>query len=328
MKYPKFISKESIIGIPAPSGCVGDDLENFDKSLKRFIDKGYKLVETKSVRNIGDVSNTPQVRARELMELFDNNEIDAIVCARGGEFLTDMLPFIDYSKISNNPKWVMGYSDPTNLLYTITTSLDIATIYGHNAASFDSKELHKSQEIGLNVLSGDIPKQESYPFYEKNRDERIDETYNLDTEDIWLSNKDKIDITGRIIGGCIDCLRFLPGTKYDNTSSFLEKYKSDGFIWYFDVFSLNTEDFYLSLFQLKESGWFKYIKGVIVGRVLFPSSNTTMTYEKALTKIFGDIPIIMDADIGHVAPKMTINNGSIVTIKYSNHKGSIEQFLK
>ena len=53
-----------------------------------------------------------------------------------------------------------------------------------------------------------------------------------------------------------------------------------------------------------------------------------MTYEKALKKIFKDIPIIMEADIGHVAPKMTLINGSIVEIKSNNGKGSIQTYLK
>ena len=82
------------------------------------------------------------------------------------------------------------------------------------------------------------------------------------------------------------------------------------------------------MFQLKEAGWFENIEGVIVGRVLFPNSYTSMTYEKALKKIFKDIPIIMEADIGHVAPKMTLINGSIVEIKSNNGKGSIQTYLK
>lgn len=327
MRYPKFINNGDTIGICAPSSGVGDQLEGFELSLDKLKKRGYTIYETKSVRNSGDVSNTSIIRANEVNECFLNDDVSFVMCARGGEFLTDILPFIDYDLMSKNPKWLMGYSDPTNLLYTYTTCCDVATIYGHNAASFDSKHLHSSQEIALDVIGGKIVTQESFPKYEKNRDERVDEDYNLTEDNIWLSNKDNVDITGRIIGGCLDCLRYLPGTKYDQTNKFLEKYKSDGFIWYFDIFSLSADDTYLSLFQLKEAGWFKYCKGVIVGRVLFPSSNTTMTYDKAFSKIF-DTPIIMDADIGHVAPKMTIINGSIAHIKYSNHKGSIELNLK
>lgn len=328
MKYPKFLNKNSLIGITAPSAGVGEYTTDYEKSLNNIKKRGYNIIETSDVRSKGIISAPSEKRAKEVTRLFEDNDVDMIMCATGGDLLTDILPYLDLDKIKNNPKWIMGASDPTNLLYLITTKLDIATIYGHNAASFDSKNLYKSQEIALDYIEGKILKQESYELYEKSKDERIENNYNLTEKVNWKSNKDKINIKGRIIGGCIDCLRYLPGTEFDYTKEFIEKYKEDGIIWYFDIFSMSAEDLYLTLFQLKESHWFKYIKGVIVGRVLFPSTHIGMTYEKALQDIFEDIPIIYDADIGHVCPKMTIINGSIANIKYKNNKGIIEQYLK
>ena len=236
--------------------------------------------------------------------------------------------YIDYDLISKNPKWIMGSSDPTNLLYTITTNLDIATLYGHNAGSFDSKDLHKSQENVFSYIKGKISDQIQYKKYESNSENRVDNNYSLDKKVKWESLNGEFDITGRLIGGCIDCLKYLPGTKYDKTKKFVEKYKEDGIIWYFDIFSMTSEDFYLTLLQLKESGWFNYVKGVIVGRVLFPNSYTTMTYQNALKKVFGSIPLIFNADIGHVPPKMTLINGCIANISFYNDKGIIKQYLK
>ena len=37
-----------------------------------------------------------------------------------------------------------------------------------------------------------------------------------------FTDKTEFDITGRLIGGCIDCLRYLPGTKYDKTKEFID----------------------------------------------------------------------------------------------------------
>ena len=152
-------------------------------------------------------------------------------------------------------------------------------------------------------------------------------TYNL-TEDVYWENinEENITIKGRIIGGCIDAIKNILGTKYDYTKEFIEKYKEDGIIWYFDIFSLTAEDFYLLLIQMKEAGWLDYLKGVIVGRVKYPNSFVEMTYQDALKKVL-DVPVIFNADIGHVAPKMTIINGSIATISSSNGKGTITQEL-
>ena len=321
MKYPKWMKNNANIGVVALSAGVGNDLKSFNKSIKNIKSKGFNIIETASVRSKGEAANAGEVRAKELDELITNKDIDMVMCAAGGDFLIEVLPYVNYDNIKKNPKWLMGASDPTSILYLVTTKLDIATIYGHNAGSFDATNLHKSQEFALEALKGNLEEQKSYDLYESDRSKRVDDYY-LDTKVVWESNKD-IDITGRIIGGCIDCLRDLPGTKYDYTFKFIEKYRDDGIIWYFDIFALTSEDFYRTLIQLRESGWFKYIKGVIVGRVMFPKTFTEMTYYKALLTIFKDIPIIYNADIGHVAPKMTIINGSIAHITCSKGKGTI-----
>lgn len=326
MRYPKFLNSKSIIGITAPSAGVGRNISDYEKSLaniKRFF---TNVIETPNVRVNEEVSSSPEERAIELNSLLTDKNVEAILCATGGDFLTDMLSYIDYELIRENPKWIMGSSDPAIMLYTITTICDIATIYGHNAHSFDSKNLHESQIYALNFLKGNVKAQNSYDKYEKNKSERVDGNYNLEEKVEWITNKD-FDIQGRIIGGCIDCIKYILGTKYDKTKEFVEKYKNDGFIWYFDIFSMTAEDFYLTLWQMKEAGWFEYTKGVIVGRIKYPQTNTHMTYENALYKIFKNIPVVYNVDIGHVAPKMTIVNGSIAHIKCSNKKGQIEQFM-
>ena len=327
MKYPKFLHKESTIGITAPSCGVGEYTEAFNISLNNIKKYVENIKETSNVRTKGDVSSPSKVRAKELHELYEDRNIDMIMCASGGDFLTDMLPFVDLDVIKNNPKWIMGASDPTNLLYLITTALDISTMYGHNAGSFDSEKLHGSQIYALNTIIGIIDKQNSYDYYEKDKNSRINGNYNTTEKVIWKTDN-KLDVSGRIIGGCIDCLKYLPGTKYDYTKNFIEKYKDNGIIWYFDIFNMSAEDFYLTLFQLKEANWFNYVKAVIIGRVFIPSSYTTMTYEKAAKEIFKSIPIIMNADIGHVCPKMTIINGSIAHITCDDGKGQIEFSLK
>ena len=323
MKYPKFHNKDSNLGIVALSSGVGEFLNEYQKSLNNLEKHSFKILETASVRNSGDVSNKEEIRAKELEELVKNKDVDFIMCATGGDFLIEILPYINLDFLKNNPKWLMGASDPTSILYLVTTALDIATIYGFNACSFDHEKLHKSQNNALEIIKGNLIKQNSFDYYEKSRPKNAI-SYNLTEKIYWENLNGDFDITGRIIGGCIDCLSYLPGTRFDYTKKFIEKYKEDGIIWYFDVFSLTTENFYLALLQLKESGWFNYIKGVIIGRIKFPGGFTKLTYQEALIKIFGNIPIVFNADIGHVAPKMTIINGSIAHIISKNKKGSIE----
>ena len=327
MQYPKFLEKGNIIGITAPSQGVGDDIESFEKSLHTLKKEGYQIKETKSVRNKGMASASGKIRAQEFGSLITKKNVKIIMCASGGDFLVEMLPFVNWQHIKENPKWIMGYSDPTYLLYIITTKLDIATIYGCNAGSFDQTNLHECLKNNLKILSGNIVRQDSFSYYQKDWLENSD-GYHLTEKVYWETINKEVDITGRMIGGCLDCLKDLIGTSYDYTKEFIEKYKKDGIIWYFDIFEPSAEVVYRTLFQMKEAGWFKYIKGIIVGRVAFPKHfNENFTYQEALKRMFPELPIIFNADIGHIPPKMTIINGSIAHITCKNGKGAIIQHL-
>jgi len=327
MLYPRFLEKNDIIGITAPSQGVGDHLASFKKSIKTLEEYGYKIKETASVRNKGMVSTTGEKRSQELDEVITDKNVKMIICASGGDFLLEMLPTINWKNIKQNPKWIMGYSDPTALLYITTTKLDIATIYGCNAGSFDQTNLHECLKNNLKILSGNILTQKSFDLYQKGWLEESD-GYNLTEPVYWEDLNGEVNIQGRIIGGCLDCLKDIIGTPYDYTKKFIEKYKDDGFIWYFDVCELSVEEFYRTLFQMKEAGWFEYIKGVVVGRVAVPRCfYKDFSYQDALKKIFPNIPLIFNADIGHVPPKMTIINGSIAKVTCKEGKGAISQTL-
>jgi len=324
MIYPKYLNDKSTIGITAPSAGVGKKLDSFDLSINN-LKKHFNIIETESVRNNSVVSNTPSVRGKEFNELINNKDIDMIFCASGGDFCISSLEYIDFDSLKNNIKWIEGYSDPTSILYYVTTKYDIATIYGNNAGSFDQFKLHKSLEYNIELLKGNVYKQEKYNMYETVRGEK---EYNLIEPVVYKNINGNVDETGRIIGGCLDVLTNIIGTKYDYTKEFIERYKNDSIIWYFDIFSLTTEDLYNKLYQFKYAGYFKYTKCIIIGRILFKNSFTDTTYEKVLKEVLPDIKIIYDFDIGHVPPKMTIINGSLVHIVSNDNEAYLETYLK
>ncbi len=328
MKYPKFLENNSVIGITAMSAGVGRDNESFDLSIKNLNDNGFKVVETDSVRVDSFVSNTGEVRAKELDELVCNDKVGMIMCACGGDFALEMLPYVNSENILKHSKWIMGASDPTSLLYYVTTKFDIATMYGFNAGSFDMRKLHESNKICFEYLRGNLVKQNSYDLYESDRTSRTLDGYALDSKVVYENINGNMNITGRIIGGCIDVLKDLIGTKYDGTKEFIEKYKDDGIIWYFDNFALSSDDFYRTLIQMREAGWFSYTKGILIGRVMYPQIGFDLTYQEALKKAITDIPIVFNVDIGHVPPKMMIINGAIAHVECCVGKGSIEFELK
>ena len=154
MIYPEFIRKEDTIGVSAPSSGLTEPLRinTLNNAIKKFEEKGYKILLTPNVRKNEDgVSSSAYIRSLELASLYQKEEVKAIICATGGEFLLEMLTFFDFSIVQKNIKWLQGYSDPTGLLFTITTNLDIATIYGSNFVGFGMDIWHESLENNLYV---------------------------------------------------------------------------------------------------------------------------------------------------------------------------------
>ena len=109
----------------------------------------------------------------------------------------------------------------------------------------------------------------------------------------------------------------------------IEKYKEDGIVWYFDNFALKSDDLYYTLWQMKEAGWLEYSKGFIFGRTIIPCEVENLTYVDAAKRALGnEVPIIMEADIGHVRPTFNLINGAIGHFKSADGKGSLEMKLK
>ncbi len=338
MIYPAFLKENDIIGVTAPSNGIVNPgkLKRLDFAIKNFEHNGFSIKETSNIRtSIKGRSSDASVRAKELESLYLNKDTKAIICAAGGDFLLEMLPYIDFEVIKNNPKWLQGYSDPTGLLYVITTKLDIATIYGDNFAQFGMSPWHESLENNLSILKGNIITQKSFDKYESvglHEYDKGDEGYILNEKVCWesLNGEKEINLQGRIIGGCLDIISELFGTRFDGTLQFIEKYKDDGIIWYFDNCEHSSEDIIRTFWRFLDSGYFKYAKGIIFGRSATEASYYDISFKEAIKDSLGtlNIPIILNVDIGHVSPRMTIINGAIINLKYVNNKGSIDFILE
>lgn len=327
MRYPKFLSKNSTIGFACPSlGCPADPYRSrYDSAKKYFEEEGYRYVESPSVYQIIKAeSNSEDIRAKELQDLYFNPNVDFIISNGGGELMCEILPYIDFNMIKKSePKFFMGYSDNTNFTFTLTTICDIASIYGIHTCDFGMVPQDVAVKRALEVMKGERTLQESFPLYEKdwNGDNPLAPYNNTEPVEYKLIGSRK-RFKGRLIGGCLDCLLMLLGTPFDHVKEFVKKYKEDGILWYIESCELNSLAVKRALWQLEQAGWFKYASGFIIGR---PGANITpfdISYEEAIVDILGkyDLPIILNADIGHVSPTVTLINGSIMEIEFNDGK--------
>lgn len=340
MRYPKFLEKNSTIGFVAPSlGCNTEPYKSaFDNAQKKLANLGHGLDVGSNCYVYKGValSNTPEKCAEELTDYYCSEKNEAVISVGGGEIMCTILDHVDFGKIkSANPKWYMGYSDNTNFTFLLPTLCDVASIYGPNAGTFGMEPWHQSVQHAYDLLVGFNTTSRSYEYWETESlksSEKPLEPYNVTEPSVkkyWLADGEEkvidgpdfqgeIFMEGRLLGGCMDCLNELVGTNFDKVAEFCEKYKEDGIIWFLEACELNPLGIKRTLWHMDHAGWFKNTKGFLIGRpMMFGEAPFGLNQYTAVTDILSkyNVPIIMDADIGHCAPMMPLVCGGYAKVQ-------------
>jgi len=334
MIFPNKINIGDTIATTAVSfGCSSDDdILRLENAIKKLKEAGFKCKETENTRKLEKLqSSHPIDRANQFMELIEDDDVKAIIVACGGEILMEILPYLDFDRIKNSkPKWIQGFSDPSLLNYLITTKLNIATINSVNFKSFGMEPWHDTISKNIEFLKDPSElRQKSCDMFEGERVERISpyDGYTLSEKVEYKSLYGRdFNIKGRVIGGCIDVIRIIAGTSFDNTVNFCKQF-DEGMLWYLDNCELNIAEFFRVIWQLKQAHWFDNAKGFLIGRTPVKKEMFDFTYEDALHKAFDDlnVPVFYDVDIGHVSPQWVMINGSWGEFYFASGKGEIIQ---
>ncbi len=339
MRYPHFLPPGGTIGFVAPSfGCAGPFGASFDCALRRFYELGYRTKEGPNCRKdegLG-ISATPAACGAELTEGYCDPGTDVLISCGGGELMCRDLDYVDFARIrAAEPKWFMGLSDNTNFSFLLTTLCDVASIYGPCAGSFGMKPWHPAIQDAYDILTGTVRPLTSYDGYQKTMFIESDDPQApyVITEPFRLTTvpAGPVSMSGRLIGGCLDVLVNLRGTEFDRVPAFLERYRADGFLWFLEACDLNVWSICRALWQLEHSGWFRYVKGFLIGRPLCNGQvDNGLDQYRAVTEILGKygVPIIMDADLGHLPPSMPLICGSMAEITAENNRLTVTMTLR
>lgn len=330
MIFPDYLKPGDVIGVTAPSAGVSKqvDVNRFNNAKKKLEERGYRVIFTDSVfkDNGHGRSADAIIRSKEFMELIENPEVKYICSAKGGDFLMEILPYLDYEKIAKNPKWIQGFSDNTSLTLGISTKCNVATVYGNNFGDFGMKEYHDCVEENLQILEGKLMTQNSYSMYEDGFYDRETglEGYTLTKPVSMKLYNGNIDngakFSGRVIGGCLDVIMDILGTPFENIKGFVDDNKEEGIIWYIESFSNNSEGIVRNMWKMKQLGWFENTKGILCGRELFYERYSDTDFDEACMTILDElkIPVIFGCDIGHKAPQFSMINGAKYDVTYEN----------
>ena len=342
MRFPAFLREKDIIGVTAVSDGVGNELDQkrFMNARETLAAKGLEVQFTDSVFKVTDKGRSADAvtRADELNALFKNDRVKAVIAAKGGNFLNEVMEYVDFEEMCRQPKWYQGYSDNTWLTYVLTVKEEIATVYGSNFGEFGMQTWHRSVADNLDILCGKTVVQHSFTKYQNGFAERVTglEGYAEDSPVEWRVHRcvrhqaEKVSFSGRLLGGCLDVLMNIQGTKYDTTEAFISKYREDGIVWYLESFETTAENLMMCLWKLREVGWFAHAKGFIFGRPLYYRDSMETSYEEAVMYALEPlgVPVVFDSDFGHLGPRFTIVNGAIGTVTAGDGTGQLSMALR
>jgi muramoyltetrapeptide carboxypeptidase LdcA involved in peptidoglycan recycling len=339
MRYPAFLPQNGTLGFVAPSfGCNIEPYHTaFVSALNRFESEGYGIdLGPNCFEGSGiGISNTPEQCGSELTEFYCSDRNDALISCGGGELMCEILDDVDFDRVAQaKPKWFMGYSDNTNFTFLLTTLCDVASIYGPCAGAFGMQPRHPSVQDAFDLLRGQKLHLKSYGYWEREKEENAEPTapYRT-TQPLHLHSYPRSEMTfsGRLLGGCVDCLVNLLGTCYDNVNAFSEQYREDGILWFLESCDLNVMGIRRAIWQMEHAGWFEHVSGFLIGRPLcYGQELMGLDQYRAVTDLLGkyNVPIVMDVDIGHLPPQMPLICGSMAKVTVKGDRLDLTMELK
>lgn len=115
LRKPRALPRGGTIGVAAPAGAV--DLERVEAGAKRWREAGFRVVYRDDIgARRRYLAGDDQRRADELADLWTDERVDAIVCARGGYGCHRIADRLDANVARGARKPLVGYSDVTTLL--------------------------------------------------------------------------------------------------------------------------------------------------------------------------------------------------------------------
>ena len=274
---PKRLTAGARIGIVNPAYWL--EPERLQRAVSVFEDLGYELVLGKSTglkehQNAG----SPEERATDIMAMFADSSIDAIICARGGYGGNRVLPLLDYDVIRQNPKIFIGYSDITGLLTSIAQRSGLVTFHGPMLTTFGEQTIQYNLDTFHQVLSGQ-------------QNVRVQSTQACQARTL------KPGIArGPAWGGNLMLVISRLGT--------VDQIDTRGAILFLEEIDEKLYAFDRMMLHLKNSGSLEHINGLVIGEML-EIGDSKVPFGKSIDEIVLhvcgdlDIPIISNFPCGH-----------------------------
>ena len=332
-RFPRPLVPGDRVAVTSPSSGVGERLRpRIEASIATLRERGYEVVVGECMGDDLVVSAPKEQRAAELVSMLTDPQVAAVVPPWGGELAIDLLDQLDWDALAAaEPTWLVGWSDCSSILMPLTMRLGWATLHGWNLAdtAYAAPDglLHW---LDLAVATGEVT-QTSPGLTRDGWDDYVGHPevteMTLDRPTSWsvLGGGDT-ELSGVLVGGCVECVSPLAGTPYGDVPAYGRAHADEGLLVYLEVCEHGAYDAARQLHGLRLSGWFDHASGVLIGRTPAPDAEK-MTQQEAVADALGalDVPVVLDADIGHTQPNLALVNGASARVSVTDGVGVLTQ---
>ena len=272
MITPSSLSSGSKIALVAPARKVAEDDIAF--AVEYIRQRGFvPIYDERLFLSYNQFAGNDEQRASVLQHYLDADDIDAIMCVRGGYGTVRIIDRLDFDKFMQKPKWIVGYSDVT-VLHAKMQSIGIESLHATMPINFQDNSKQALDTL-FDALCGKEIK------------------YDLSQQTLDILSKMK----GEVVGGNISVLYSLLGSgifpDVEGKVLFLEDL--DEYLYHIDRMMM----------AFQRAGIFNKIGGLIIGGLTKMHDNAIlfgMTAEEIISEKIKDknIPTVFNFPAGHI----------------------------
>ncbi len=301
IKIPEFLRQGDCIAICSCARKVSvEEVKTAKELLER---RGYRVVLGNTIGlSHNQFAGTDLERAKDVQEMIERKDIKAVFFARGGYGTVRILDLLDFSPLKESPKWFIGYSDITALLFDLYFRSSTASLHAIMPINLTKETINLPCVVSaLEVLEGKGVRFESQSGF----------------------GQQNVEFSGEAIGGNLSVIYSLLGS-----NSFLDLTNKVLFIEDLDEYLYHIDRM---MQGLKRAGKLKGLKGLIVGTFSQMHDNSVPFGQNAYEIIASaiaeyDYPKVFGADIGHIPQRnFPIMVGKEVNVKQEGSRITIWQ---
>lgn len=329
----KWLKVKTVGLVSLSSGILGEESvsHEYEIGMKRLREYGLEVkVMDYALKGVDYIKNHPEQRAEDLINAFRDPSIDMILCAIGGDDTYRLLPYLfenDELKNVVTEKIFLGFSD-TTINHFMLHKVGLRTFYGQSflpdVCELDNEMLPYSRWYFEELIeTGRIAEiRPSNIWYDEREDFGIDavgtKRISHENQGFELLQGNPV-FSGEILGGCIESMYdMFDHSRYEDTVLLCEKYRLFPTLekWRGKILLIESSEeqpdprrYQKMVMTLKETGIFRVINGVIVGKPM--NELYYEEYKNILINTVADekLPILYNVNIGHATPRCIISFG-------------------